>query len=168
MPHSNGTGARPPEVFTFPSTGYTVQYRRIPLRLYNDFEIGWRNKHPAPSVPHPVVDIGGEKRASANPTDPDYQQALFEYERDTRNATFHFLWEYSIVLTSEDMQEVTALREDIRNRKDIELDPDDAWVFVFNIAAGEQEETLDLQNKILRLSQPTPEAVKDAKESFQN
>lgn len=170
MPHSNGTGARPPEVFTFASTGYTVQYRRIPLRLLNDFEIGWRknpdNKPPVP--PTSVVDVSGEKKAIANTTDPDYQQALVQYDTDAREASFHFQWEYAIVLTEEDRADVATLREDIRKRRSVELDPSDEWVFVHNIAGGEQEEVVELQKLILRLSQPTPEAVTDIKASFQN
>lgn len=165
MPHRNGTGARPFEVFEFASTGYTVQYQRVPLQLYLDFGMGWRRKNALPPVPQPIVDIGGEKRAVANPSDPDYQLAVSEYETKAKFAQSHFLWRRAIILTAEDKAEVVALRSQM-TAEGIELDPDDAWVFMFNLPVGTQEEVIALQNAIFFISQPTTEGVAGAKASF--
>ena len=152
--------------FTFDSTGVTVRYTRVPLQLVIDFESGWKRKHTAPPVPVVETDIGGTSKSIENPTDPDYQAALTTWEAALHNASYRYMLKKSIVLSDEDRAEIATLRAEVE-ADGSELDADDAWVFLFNIASTDPEEVGKFQNAILRLSQPTKESVEDAKARFQ-
>ncbi len=153
------------ETFVFPSTGYEAAYTYVPLQLIIDFETGWRRKHPAPPVPAPVIDIAGELRPVANPSDPDYQLAVKLHEQEMHTASYRFLLNKSLVLSESDRAEVAELRTEIESRGS-ELDPDDSWVFLFNLASTDPDEIGRFQNAVLRLSQPTEAATADAKARF--
>jgi hypothetical protein len=155
------------EQFTFESTGVVLSYTRVPLQLIIDFESGWKRKNPTPVIPQVETDIGGEKKTVSNPTDPDYQLALSEWEAKLHNASYRYMLKKAIVLTVGDLADVAGLRREVEEAGS-ELDPDDAWVFLFNIASPDPEEIGKFQDAILRLSQPTKESVDDAKARFQD
>lgn len=169
MASTNGSTAhrtRITDEFTFESTGVTVRYARVPLQLVIDFESGWKRKHSAPAIPVIETDIGGTVKRIENPTDPDYQASLAAWEASLHNASYRYMLKKSIVLSAEDKAEVDTLRAEVE-ADGSELDADDAWVFLFNIASTDPEEVGKFQNAILRLSQPTKESVDDAKARFQ-
>lgn len=154
------------EEFTFTSTGVTVKYTRVPLQLVIDFESGWRRKHPAPQVPQNTVDIGGVQKVIDNPSDPDYQAELALHEATMHNASYRYMLKKAIVLSDEDRAEVDALRKEVADEGS-ELDESTSeWVFLFNIASTDPNEIGEFQSAVLRLSQPSKEAIDDAKARF--
>lgn len=154
------------EEFTFESTGVTIKYTRVPLQLIIDFESGWKRKHPAPPVPKNEVSIGGETRVIDNPSDPDYQTALAQYEAAVHNASYRYMLKKAIVLSEEDLSEVKALLDEV-SAEGSELDgANPQWIFLFHIASTDPDEIGEFQNAVLRLSQPSKEAIDDAKARF--
>ena len=151
--------------FTFESTGYEVQYRCVPLERVLDYEMEWKANHPAPVVPAPLADVAGEQRATPNPSDPDYQRASTEYDTSLHNASYRYMLADALTLSEDDKAEVVEYRE---KHPHSNLDEDDVWVFIFKCACADTEEIGMLQNRILRLSQPTEAAIADVKARFQD
>lgn len=166
---NNGSGPHrkfKTEDFTFESTGVTVKYTRVPLQLIIDFESGWKRKHPAPEIPKNTVEIGGEQKVIDNPTDPDYQIALALYEATMHNASYRYMLKKAIVLSESELAEVEALKAEL-DAEGSDLDTSSPqWVFLFNIASTDPDEIGQFQNAVLRLSQPSKEAIDDAKARF--
>lgn len=149
-----------------PLSELSVTYRIVPLRSTIDFGLGWREKHKAPSIPTPVVDVAGEMRATPNPSDPDYQLAVNEYEREARDAVGNYLWRTAIVLSDEQRQEVSEYRADYEAQGTSLITKSDEEVYATHIACLTVEEEIELTNAIYRISQPTPEVVNQVKAQF--
>ncbi len=149
--------------FTFDSTGYEIAYHCVPLERVLDFEMEWKATNPTPPIPKVEADVAGEMRVIENPADPDYPKVLAEYEGRLHNASYRYMLEDAITLSEDDKAEVAEYRT---AHGHVELDPSDVWVFIFKCACADTDEIALLQNRILRLSQPTEAAVSDAKARF--
>lgn len=155
--------------FTAASSERELTYRNVPLRAVLDFNVGWRAKHPAPPIPAPMANVAGEMRATPNPSDPDYQQAVSDYEQAGRDAGEQFLFQNAIVLSEDDRAEVAEYR-DMFNALALgtQLDKTDEVIFATHLVCLTVEEEIELTNAIYRISQPTREVVNQFKERFPN
>lgn len=152
--------------YTSPLSELSITYRIVPLRSAIDFGLGWRAKHPAPSVPLVESDVAGEKRQVANPSDPDYQRALNDYEREARDAQGDYVWRHAIVLSDAEREEIQEYRKDFGDEL---LDgKSDEELYATHIVCLTVDEEVELTNQIYRVSQPTPEVVNQVKSRFQD
>lgn len=153
--------------YTFKDTGKTVEIRKVSpllaLQLRKDF--------PPPEPPLVEVTLGesGQPELEANPADPDYQRRLVEYEQDFNMKSQQLMIKRGVVVdvtVPEVQAEITALRNFYRDEFGRELPKDDQMVYVSMICIGTQEDMAELIDAIMRRSQPTEAAVKNAANSF--
>lgn len=144
-------------------TGITVMVRKTSPMLIQEVQKAF----PPPKPPMNKVDYGnGFHALEANVNDPDYQQALKQYNEELE-ARVRKLMIIRGVDVEIDHEAVNELREQMREIG-IELDKSDKLVYVSMIAMGTAEDYQDLINAITRRSQATEDAVADAVATFQH
>lgn len=152
--------------FTFPDTGISVKVRKISPFLAADLAEAF----PAPKPPEQEVDYGGEKGRVMEPnlSDPNYQYALRAYQQEITMKLQRVMIQRAIKPVDEDWEEdVAEYRAYIQESTGKPLSEEsDLLVYVLRVCVGSQEDLQDLINVITRRSQPTPEGVQAAKNSF--
>lgn len=154
--------------FTFKDTGISVKLRKISPMLAADVSASM----PEPQPPEVEVNYGEPKGIVKEPnlSDPNYAIQLQEHQVKVYRTYRRVMILRSIDRTSlpEDwQQQVTEYRQLIKEQTGKDLDePEDLVVFILRIAVGSPEDLNELITTITRRSQPTPEGVALAKESF--
>lgn len=152
--------------FTFRDTGITVKIRKVSPMLLPDIEASI----PKPAPPEQEVDYGEPvgKVREKNLSDPAYTAALAERTVKVYQAWRRALIRRGVVLEGDQWQEaVKEYRQFIQAEIGSPLpEQDDHMVYVLSICIGTIEDQDDLINAITRRSQPTPEAIAEAKDSF--
>lgn len=187
-------GRKVPELppFTFPDSGYTVRVRKIGPWTLDQIRLGLRKLRVEPPVPVLEVEDGeypnGQPRfrKETNPADPDYKQAIEDYNDWLNQAAGYRLLD--IVMSScvvadpadVDLVEVAAQRRGLlmagpqpeedeveaeKHRKKIEAMPD-AEVFVRCICLSTPRDTTELQSFVTSQSMPTEEGIQEQVETF--
>jgi hypothetical protein len=159
MSDQNGTGSVPTYTHTFTSSGLTVTYKKVAPKLVRDWLRGYRAKH-QPTPPKQFVESVGHE--VENPTDPDYQRALQTYLAQEDDDYADFIIGFATVQFDRDA--VRQLREQVG---DVALHPNDAVVFVRDLAALREAEAVEYAREILYLTQPSEEEIRRAAASFQ-
>lgn len=154
--------------FTFKDSGETVQVRRI-----SPFLAMQAQKSTAkPQPPMNEVDYGdGVKRQEPNPADPKYLEAVKKWEEDVERRTRKLMIERAVVVEMDDekREQVNELRNwmiENLGAGSVEEGTSDKEFWVTMIAIASPEDLQDLMNFVTRRSQPTPEEIAAAKESF--
>lgn len=154
--------------FTFRDTGITVKIRKISPMLVTDIQ----ESIPEPQPPLNEVDYGEPRGKVLEPNlqDPGYKLAMQEHQH-----RIFLTWRRAMILRSvlvegEDWrQEVKEYREFIQEQTGHPLDePNDLVVYVLRICVGSEEDLGELIQAITRRSQPTPEEIEKAKDSFRS
>jgi len=152
--------------FTFKDTGITVKIKKISPMLAADVSAAM----PEPLPPEQEVDYGEPKGKvmERNYGDPTYAQAMKEYERKASALVQKVIINRAVVVEGEDWKkEVKEYRDFIFSNTGAQLEEkDDLLVYVLRICVGSNDDMNDLVDAIIKRSQPTQEAIEQAKRSF--
>ncbi len=155
--------------FVCKDTGITLRIRHIPFTVTDRFFKQYEADHPAPKPPTNEVDYGdNEKVKEPNLADPTYLRRLGRYEKERGevvNEQAKRLFTQLAVECEVDAAAVTALRAAM-TQLGVELDVDDKFVYVWQIAVGTMEGHNELMSAIQRRLQPTEEGIAEARQSF--
>lgn len=151
--------------YVFQDTGKRVMLRKLSPLLAQQL----RKDFPPPKPPIQEVDYGGEKVLEENPAHPEYQQKLAEYEADFNEKSQRLMIKRGVVLnwTEEMRDELADLRQFYMEEYGKELPTDDHLCYVSFICPGSDADLEELVTKLMRRTQPTPEAVDEAQAMFQ-
>lgn len=156
---------------TLPGSGYTVEFRPIGPLTINEISKAVRKELPAPPVPlNTVTGLDGNETQEPNEADPEYQKALAAHERAANEEIGKRMMRLiarRIVMSEVDTEAVQQIRADMLD-VGVDLEPDDADVFLNHVLIGGTEDIQALQGAFLRRSQPTQEAVQEKVADFQS
>jgi hypothetical protein len=152
--------------FTFKDTGITVKIRKISPMLAADVAAAI----PEPLPPEQTVDYGEPrgKVSERNYSDPNYLVQMAQHNIKVFRALQRVMILRSVTVDGDEWKaEVQEYRDFIEKHTDKPLDePEDLVVYVLRICVGSEEDLNDFLSYVTRRSQPTPEAVEAAKDSF--
>jgi hypothetical protein len=152
--------------YTFKDTGITVKIKKISPMLAADVSASM----PDPLPPEQEVDYGEPrgKRMEPNYSDPGYQAELAAHKQKVFAALQRVMIKRAVVIEGDEwMDAVKEYREFIHTETGAPLaEPDDMLVYVMRVCIGSQEDMMELLSAITTRSQPTQEAVEQAKRSF--
>lgn len=156
---------------TFKDTGISIKIRKVSPMLIMEVQKAF----PPPKPPMQEVVYGdpGEPGAKTvkepNEAHPDYLVAIDEYnlELEVKVRQLMFKRGVRINLDDDQKQEVKELRADWKEMFDVELSGNDKYVYISYIAIGTDSDMEELQEVIMRRSQPTEAAVAESKAGFQ-
>ncbi|HLC02387.1 MAG TPA: hypothetical protein VJK02_05080 [Anaerolineales bacterium] len=150
----------------FPHLGLTLQVRRIPTLLVQD----WRATHPkAPLPPTQEIDYGGQKRMESNPAHPAYQAEMLDYDYRIGLLAIDFAIDRGVVLPPDEMwiRQVEELREWAgRQTPPVILPAEDKVVYVSRILLPDLEDLLLLRRAVFERVEPSEESIASAVERF--
>lgn len=169
--HQSGGRAVPAfPSFTFPSSGRTVQVRKISPMTMERIARGVQKDMPPPQPPVFEVELdGGVKTKETNEADPAYQQALRDYREQFKLETgkrFMRLCASYVLVSDVPTDEVAEYRAAMDAAGAPVDDDDDRWVYLWEMCAAGQQDMQDFQAFVLGLSQATQEAVQAHVDSF--
>lgn len=152
--------------FTFTDSGKSVKVRKISPMLATDVAAAI----PEPEPPAQEVDYGGSRGTvmEKNYSDPGYLAEKAEWQKKVVMAVQRVMLLKAIVPVEEDWREqVAEYREFIERYTEKPLaETEDIVVYALRILVGSEEDLADLIRVITKRSQPTQEAVQEAKRSF--
>jgi hypothetical protein len=152
--------------FTFKDTGITVKIRKISPMLAADVAASM----PDPLPPEQTVDYGEPrgKVLERNYSDPGYLAQKAENNIKIFRALQRVMLLRAVIVEGDEWKaEVKEYRDFIEKHTGKPLDePEDLVVYVLRVCVGSEEDLNDLLTAITKRSQPTPEAVDAAKDSF--
>jgi hypothetical protein len=160
--------------FVSPDTGVSLPTKKIHLQLLQDLERTIRKQMPEPKPPLQKVDYGNGPVDEANLAEPGYVAAMDKWEKDFRSEQTRRTQELilkmgvypALILSDEQKSQIKALREEMMEEYQIELDPDDRFVYVWNICLQSADDLNDLIQFMIRRSQPTEGAIQEKIKSF--
>lgn len=152
--------------FIFPDSGVEVKIRKVSPLLA--LEVQRSIKKPEPPM-ETVILASGEESQEPNRSHPDYEKALRDYNIEVEEKTKKLLINRGVVITmTEEMkQDVKDLRAYMEDEMDTQLPVNDKEAYISYIAIASAKDFETLIHAVLGASQPTQEAVEEAKESFQ-
>lgn len=152
--------------YTFKDTGLTVKIRKISPMLAADVSASM----PDPLPPEQEVDYGEPrgKRMEPNYGDPQYAVDLAAHKQKVFAALQRVMIKRAVVVEGDEWKEaVQEYRDFIQAETGAPLaETDDLLVYVMRVCIGSQEDMMELLSAITSRSQPTQEAVEQAKRSF--
>ena len=121
--------------FTFKDTGIEIALK--PVSQTDAITVVRQCRKPLPPLEH-VQNGDGSWRDEPNYDADDYVQALQDYQLEIEERLRRFYIKRGVVLrlTDEQKAEVEEYRQYMREDQQIELDPDDKFVYVNSIAMG--------------------------------
>lgn len=155
---------RQAKLFKFESTGETVFVP--PISGINERRKLMRN-FPPPKPPVVIVDYGSGPVPTENPSDPDYHKALEIHERMLNERLVEVILRKIALkqsLNDEQRAAVTEYRELMSDLEDIH--ENDKVVWFFEIAMGEDPETLELMKVATGQKDPQEEKVQLETDNF--
>ena len=154
--------------FVFKDTGIAVKIKKISPMLVADVMASM----PEPKPPLNEVDYGEPKGKVLEPnySDPSYEIQLAEHRQKVNRTWRRVMILRGVVVEGEEWRkDVEEYRAFMREQTGGEIDePDDFMVYVLRICVGSEEDLSELITAITRRSQPTQEAVQEAKNSFRS
>ncbi len=155
--------------FVCQDTGIELKIRHIPFTVTDRFFEQYEKDHAAPEPPTQTVDYGeGEKIKEKNHAHPAYLKRAERYEIEKTkwcDQQAKKLYTDLAIECDVDTDAVKQLRAEMR-ALGVALDPDDKFVYVWHIAIGTVQGHNELMQAIQRRTQPTEEAIAQAKQSF--
>jgi hypothetical protein len=152
--------------FTFKDTGITVKIRKVSPMLAADVNASM----PDPLPPEQEVDYGEPrgKVMERNYGDPQYADDLAKHRQKVFQALQRVMVKRAVIVEgAEWLEAVKEYRGFILQETGAPLDePDDLLVYVMRVCVGTQEDMMELLEAITKRSQPTQEAIEQAKRSF--
>jgi hypothetical protein len=152
--------------FTFKDTGITIKIKKISPMLAADVSAAM----PEPLPPEQEVDYGEPrgKVMERNFSDPQYTVDLQEHRKKIFQALQRVMIMRAVVVEGDEWKaEAQEYRDFMKANTGKDLDePNDLVVYVLRICVGSEDDLSDLLMAITRRSQPTQEAIEQAKRSF--
>jgi len=151
--------------FTFKDGGYQVQIRKVSPLLVMEVQRGF----PPPEPPMQEVDYGdGKKKLEPNAAHPSHLKAMKAYDTELELRVRRAMIQFGVVytLTDDDKQRLKEIRDYWAENKMGELEKNDLVAFISYVAIGSPDDMNELIETIMRRSQPTEMAVKQAAELF--
>jgi hypothetical protein len=160
--------------FTVPDTGIKLPIRKVSPKLAQELEKALRREMPEPEPPQQEVVYGDRVVLERNPAHPDYLAQLdswkARYQEELMERTTRLLVQRGIApflqWDEECQKQVDELREEMRRDFGVELDKNDRYVWVMEIALGTAEDLTDLTTHLMRRSTVTEGAVADSLKKF--
>ena len=152
------------DTFTF-SSGITVGVRRVSPFLVREVE----RIYPAPEPPTQTVELDGETKIEANPSDPDYLVRLFEHRSMVMEKKMDYLVRHGVVLADENAarEALTQVRAQWLAEFGQELPQGDFLMdYLRYVCIGTGDDLNDLVHAITERSAPTESGVTAAAKSF--
>lgn len=162
--HARGRAVPALVQHTFKDTGITVGIRKLSPLLRDDIDMALRNEFPEPEPPIVETELGKE----ANPADEDYLKRRAEWMVAHMERRSERMLRIAIkrgVEVEVDHEAVAQLRTDMAEQG-VDLDPDDAFVYVTRICIGSSDDLQELYDALTKRSMPTREAVEAHKATF--
>lgn len=154
--------------FTFKDTGITIQIRKVSPLLAVDIDASI----PKPTPPLNKVDYGDGRGEVQEPnySDPSYLKALENRQTEVGLAVIRATILRSIIVNGDEWkEEVQAYRQFIQDATGAPLaEENDLYVYITRVCVGTQDDLNDLVVAITSRSQPTPEEIAKAKDSFRS
>lgn len=152
--------------FTFQDTGITVKIRKISPMLAADVNASM----PEPLPPEQEVDYGEPRGIvkERNYSDPQYVNDLAAHKQKVFQALQRVMIKRAVIVEGEEwLDAVKEYRDFILEETGIPLaETSDLLVYVMRVCIGSNEDMTDLLSAITSRSQPTQEAIEQAKRSF--
>lgn len=152
--------------FTFKDTGISIKIRKVSPMLAADVAASI----PEPLPPEQEVDYGEPrgKVMERNFSDPAYQADLATHRQKIFQALQRVIILRAVVVEGEEWKkDVQEYRDFILQATGKPLDePEDLIVYVLRVCVGSEDDLTDLLTTITHRSQPTQEAIEQAKRSF--
>lgn len=172
-------GRKPKDLpkFTFKGSGITVGVRKLGPFMIDTISRQLRDEVKPPEVPKVIVNYGTEEkpdyRTEENEADPEYKEALREYEETIANSSgrriLDTIIDKAIVVEEYDDEEIEATREFMEGLgvSKEELDAmSDHQIYVKYICIKISDDISDLQQFVLGESVPSEELVRKHEDSF--
>lgn len=148
-------------------SGITLKLRKVSPMLAADIEALF----PKPQPPEQEVEYPEPKGKvmEKNLSDPAYEKALEDRSAQVYQAWKRALLLRGVVLEGDDWKkDVAEYRQFIQETTGQPLaETDDRMIYILRVAVNSIEDNQELIEAITRRSQPTPEVVQAARESFQ-
>lgn len=152
--------------FTFKDTGITVKIKKVSPMVVDDV----RASIPEPLPPEQEVDYGEPKGKvmERNYSDPNYTLELEAHNKKVAALVQKVIVNRAVILEGDEWKkEVQDYRDFILKSTGYPLaETDDVLVYILRVCVGSKEDMSDLIDAIIKRSQPTQEAVEQAKRSF--
>ena len=152
--------------FTFKDTGITVKIKKVSPMVVDDV----RASIPEPLPPEQEVDYGEPrgKVMERNYSDPNYALELEAHNKKVAALVQKVIVNRAVILEGDEWRkEVQDYRDFILSSTGYPLaETDDVLVYILRVCVGSKEDMSDLIDAIIKRSQPTQEAVEQAKRSF--
>ena len=157
--------------YTFKDTGISVKIRKVSPMLIMEVQKAF----PSPKPPMQEVVYGdpGEPGARTveepNEAHPDYLVAIDEYNLELEAKVRHLMFKRGVIINLDEVQkqEVKELRAEWKEMFGVDLSGSDKYVYISYIAIGTDADMEELQEVIMRRSQPTEAAIAESKAGFQ-
>lgn len=154
--------------FKFQDTGITIQIRKVSPLLAVDVDASI----PRPTPPLNKVDYGDGRGEVMEPnlSDPSYLKALEARQTEVGMAVIRATILRSVIINGAEWKdEVEEYRKFIQETTGAPLaEANDLYVYITRICTGSQDDLNDLITAITTRSQPTPEEIAKAKDSFRS
>lgn len=154
--------------FVFKDTGISIQIRKVSPLLAVDID----ESIPRPTPPLNKVDYGDGRGEVMEPnlSDPSYNKALEKRQTEVGLAVIRATILRSVIVNGEEWkEEVKEYRKFIQDTTGAPLaEENDLYIYITRICVGTQDDLNDLVVAITSRSQPTPEEIAKAKDSFRS
>lgn len=147
---------------TLPDSGKTVKIRKVSPLLF----IQLRKDFPAPKPPkNKVTDMDGREVMEENLADPNYLQALEDYNAAIEVRMGKLIYKRGVDVEV-DQAALQELKDFYKTEFGKELTGDDKEMYVQYVLIQSQKDYDALTNAVLDISQPTKEDMAAATHSF--
>lgn len=151
-------------IFKFPSSGEEVEIYPVSMSVQADIEEEWEATRPQPPVEKVPVGDGATFVEEKRWGDSEYQLNLQEWSNHRNLAVMDEMIRLG-VSAKVDQKAVDQLRRYYAERRKVELDPDDHFVYVRYILLKNGEDVAAFMRAINGRSNPTEGAVASAIEN---
>lgn len=169
---TNGRVVPPLRELTFPTSGKTIQLRRISPNILARIREEISKTLPPPDPPMEEVQYGTGKRMQPNTLHPLYVSLYRRWQQEYGGVVGEKLLNYilhnGVVVDCEDgdvQHDIAQVREQCE-REGITLEDDDAFVYVVYCCMLDDGDMELLRDAVFRGSMPTEEAIQAAVDSF--
>lgn len=149
---------------TMPSSGITLQYKKVSQYVVDDIRKQRASNAPQPPLEE-VETADGKKSMLPNKDNPEYAQALEDYTTETNLLVMDAFIRLGVVLDVNDPeidQQISDEREAL-SAIGVQRSTDDKKLFYIRYIACVADEIGDLAGAIAQRSEPTANAVEAAK-----
>lgn len=161
--------------FTFPDSGRTIRYRKVPFMLVSALSRQYEKDHPLPAPPYQLIDYGKDEQGAdvkvkePNYGHPAYIERVKRYEAERNrfvNEAARHLYAELLIEGEIDADAVARVRA-VMQALGVDLGAESAaFVYLWYVCVSTIQDQNDFLAALERRSQPTEAAIQDAKATF--